>query len=271
VKLAKKRKVPIRIGVNSGSVHGSRLTVHGAGCREEGRKGAQCALRNTHDELVDAALHTIRLFEELDFRDIVVSLKASDVVSTVNAYRDVARQFDYPLHLGVTASGLPQDATIKSAVGIGALLLDGIGDTIRVSLTGSSEEEVRVGRKILSSINLRYFGPEIISCPTCGRCQVDLVTIAQEIEQALRKSTVHSPQSTMKGRRLSTIDRGPHAIKIAIMGCEVNGPGEARDADIGIAAGKGCGVLFRNGKIIRRITEKDFVKELLREYRRISG
>jgi (E)-4-hydroxy-3-methylbut-2-enyl-diphosphate synthase len=263
VKSAKKRKVPIRIGVNSGSVpkshHVTRSPRHGSTSSpslEPSRAKSRDQVTTSHAELVDAAMDCIKLFEELDFHDIVVSLKASNVVSTVRAYRELVKLCDYPFHLGVTASGLPQEGTIKSAIGIGALLLDGIGDTIRVSLTGSSEEEVLAGRRILSALELRNFGPEIISCPTCGRCQVDLVRIAQEVENAIR-NTQYAIRTTKP-------------VRVAIMGCEVNGPGEAREADIGVAAGKGCGLLFRKGKILRRVPEKDFVKVLLKELNRIS-
>ena len=230
VMLAKKRRIPIRIGVNSGSV-------------PKGSGG-----------LAAAAKGYIKLFEEMDFRDIIISLKGSGVVSTVEAYRELATSCDYPFHLGVTASGLPFEGAIKSAIAMGALLLDGIGDTIRVSLTGSSCEEVSVAKKILSALALRHFGPEIISCPTCGRCQVDLVKIVKECDERV--------QST--GCR---VQRKP--VRVAIMGCEVNGPGEAKEADIGIAAGKKSGVLFKKGRVLRKVAEKDFVKELLKELRQI--
>lgn len=225
VKAAKKERIPIRIGVNSGSLF-----------RGQG--------------LVDSAIGYIKLFEAMDFRDIIISLKASDVISTVEAYRRIARCCDYPLHLGVTASGPYDSGIVKSSIGIGALLLDGIGDTIRVSLTSSDPvDEVIAAKRILSSLGLRRLGPEIISCPTCGRCQVDLVKIVKSIEHEIRNTN---------GERR----KGPFTV--AIMGCEVNGPGEAMDADIGIAAGKGSGILFKKGKIIKRIKEKDFVKEILR-------
>jgi len=234
VKAAKARRIPIRIGLNSGSLP------------REGRESTVHSSQSTR--FVSYALRYIKTFEEMDFRDIIISLKASDVVSTVEAYRGLAKACDYPFHLGVTASGLSKGGTIKSAIGIGALLLDGIGDTIRVSLTSSSLEEVSAARHILSALGLRKFGPEIIACPTCGRCGVNLVDIVKEFEARV---TPKDP-----------------AVKVAIMGCEVNGPGEARDARIGIAAGKGCGVIFRNGKILRKVREKDFVKELLKELRR---
>jgi (E)-4-hydroxy-3-methylbut-2-enyl-diphosphate synthase len=221
VKAAKKAGIPIRIGVNSGS----------AGSSAPG-------------QLVKAALGHVKILESLDFRDIIISLKSSDVVSTVEAYRKMAQVCCYPLHLGVTAAGPHESGIVKSAIGIGALLLDGIGDTLRVSLTSDPVEEVGAGKRILSSLRLRSFGPEIISCPTCGRCQVDLIDVVNRVERGLK---------TKK------------AVTVAVMGCEVNGPGEAREADIGIAAGRGSGALFIKGRIVRRVKEKDFVKELIRE------
>jgi len=218
LKKAKIKKIPIRIGVNSGSL-------------------------KTPELMVKAVLSYLKIFEEENFHGIIISLKSSSVVDTVEANRRLAKLCDYPIHLGLTASGLLQDGMIKSAIGIGSLLLDGIGDTIRVSLTSDSSEEVRVAKSILQSLGLRKFGPEVISCPTCGRCQVDLVQVVKGLES-----------------RLSTI----HPLKIAVMGCEVNGPGEARYADIGIAAGRKSGVLFKKGRIIKRIKEKDFVNEIVR-------
>ncbi len=231
VKAARVARIPIRIGVNSGSV--------------SDRYGS------SPDTLVRAALGYIKMFERLGFYDMVLSLKASDVTSTVEAYRKMSRLSAYPLHLGVTAAGSKEQGVIKSSIGIGALLLDGIGDTLRVSLTADPSEEIVAAKRILSSLGIRKFGPDIISCPTCGRCQVDLVRIAREVEAKLFAK--HYP---LNAKRMPTI---------AIMGCEVNGPGEARSADIGIAAGKGSGILFVNGKIIRRVKEKDFVKELMKE------
>ena len=238
VKLAKKRKIPIRIGINSGSVLynpspsplpiGERVRVRG---------------------MVKAALDYIKLFEGMDFYDIIISLKASSVATTIDAYREMAELCDYPFHLGVTAAGPSERGIVKSSVGIGALLAEGIGDTIRVSLTGDPCEEVRVAKEILSALNLRRGGIDIISCPTCGRCEVNLVKVVREFEnQLLRRGTVH---------------RAP--TKVAIMGCVVNGPGEAKEADIGIAAGKNCGIFFKKGKIVRKIKESDFVKVLLDE------
>ncbi|MBN2452915.1 MAG: flavodoxin-dependent (E)-4-hydroxy-3-methylbut-2-enyl-diphosphate synthase [Candidatus Omnitrophica bacterium] len=228
VKAAKKARIPIRIGVNSGSA------------------GA-----NTPGALVKTAMGYIKVLEGLDFHDIIVSLKASNVLSTVASYRAMSKLCDYPLHLGVTAAGPYESGIVKSSIGIGSLLLDGIGDTIRVSLTADPVEEVAAAKKILSSLDIRRFGPEIISCPTCGRCRVDLIKIVKRVEKALA--------GTFAGRQAT----------IAVMGCEVNGPGEAGEADIGIAAGRGSGALFVKGRIIRRVREKDFVKELLKELKRL--
>ena len=222
IRAAKKKKIPIRIGVNSGS---------------------------TSEDFVKSAIRYVKIFEELDFRDIIISLKASDVVETVEAYREISRLYDYPLHLGVTASGPYDLGIVKSSIGIGALLLDGIGDTIRVSLTADPIEEVIAAKQILSSLNLKKFGPQIISCPTCGRCRVDLIDIVNEVEKAV---------SRYQGIKVSK------PLSIAIMGCEVNGPGEAKEADIGIAFGKGSGMLFKKGKIIKKVSVEDAVKELLK-------
>mgnify|MGYP001572698052 CR=1 FL=1 len=230
VKLAKKRKIPIRVGANSGSIRnrvkGERLGV---------------------DDMVKPVLDYIKILERMDFYDIIVSLKASDVVSTIEAYKLFSKKSKYPLHLGITAAGPASTGIVKSAIGIGSLLLDGIGDTIRVSLTGDPVEEVITAKNILQALNLRNFGPEIISCPTCGRCQVNLEKIAEEVGSRVKSEGCKKQ------------------VKIAIMGCEVNGPGEAKEADIGIACGKGSGVIFKKGKIVKRVKEKDIVKELLRE------
>ena len=224
LKAAKRARLPIRIGVNSGSIKGRGL--------------------------VDSALDYIKSFEEMDFRDIIISLKSSDVMSTVEAYRSMAGRCDYPLHLGVTAAGPYDEGIVKSSIGIGALLLDGIGDTIRVSLTGDPVDEVIAAKRMLSALNIRRFGPDIISCPVCGRCQVDLLKIVEELE---RKLTAYSLQLTAK-----------KPVAIAVMGCEVNGPGEAIEADVGIAFGKNSGMLFKNGKILKKVTVKNAVKELLK-------
>ncbi len=244
VKAAKARRIPIRIGINSGSFS----------------PGEQFSAM----DMVGAVLGYIRLFERLRFYNTIVSLKASDIPTTVQACRRFSDKSDYPLHLGVTAAGLPQDGLVKSAIGIGALLLDGIGDTIRVSLTGDPVLEIDAAKQILQAAGIRSFIPQIISCPTCGRCQVDLVKIAEELKEKIRRGTVcRAPaQDTTPLQR---------AIKIAVMGCEVNGPGEAKDADIGIAAGKNSGMLFKNGRPVKRVAEKDFVKVLLKEIQYNKG
>jgi (E)-4-hydroxy-3-methylbut-2-enyl-diphosphate synthase len=184
---------------------------------------------------------------------MMISLKASDVVSTVRAYRYVSGQCDYPLHLGVTASGLIEDAAIKSAVGIGGLLLDGIGDTIRVSVTGAPHDEVKIGYKILQSLGLRPGGLEVISCPTCGRCRMDIVRIAERVRALLAKTP------SLKGKN----------ARVAIMGCVVNGPGEAEECDIGIAGGEGFGFLFKRGRRLRKISEAKIVGELVKEIKKL--
>ena len=235
VKLARKRKIPIRVGANSGSIR-SRL------------KGRE----HTAEDLVKPVLDYIKILERMDFYDIIVSLKASDVISTIEAYKLFSKKSKYPLHLGVTAAGAASSGIVKSSIGIGALLLDGIGDTIRVSLTGDPVEEVIAAKNILQALNLRNFGPEIISCPTCGRCQVDLQKIVAETQERVSDFKFQvSGKNKIPG------------IKIAIMGCEVNGPGEAKEADIGIACGKGTGVIFKKGKIIKRVQEKEIAKCLL--------
>ncbi len=230
IREAKSAGIPIRIGVNSGSLDGRRFTKLSFG-------------------LVDSAIAYVKLFEEHRFHDIILSLKGSDVLSTIDAYKKVSGLCDYPLHLGITASGPYDTGIVRSSIGIGALLLDGIGDTIRVSLTADPVNEVEVAKKILSSLNIRRFGPEIISCPTCGRCQVDLITIVDGLQKRL-SAISHKLQ-----------DR---PITIAVMGCEVNGPGEAMGADIGVAFGKNSGMLFKKGKIIKKIAVKNAVREVLK-------
>ena len=231
---AKKRRIPIRVGINSGSVRikGKKVKAH---------------------HLVKAALNYIKILEKARFYDIIVSLKASDVLTTIEAYRRFSKKSRYPLHLGITAAGPISTGLVKSSIGIGALLLEGIGDTIRVSLTGHPCEEVLAAKNILQALNLRRSGPEIISCPTCGRCQVDLQKIVREVEKrfAIRYS-------------LFTKNRFP---TIAIMGCEVNGPGEAKEADIGVACGRKSGVIFKKGKPLYRVKQKDIVRRLLGELR----
>jgi (E)-4-hydroxy-3-methylbut-2-enyl-diphosphate synthase len=225
---AKERNVPIRIGVNAGSLPPTKKPR-----------------LSTAERMVEAALEQIRLLESLDFDLIKISLKAFDVPTTIEAYRSIAPKIPYPLHIGITEAGPPHSGIIRSTVGISTLLYLGIGDTIRVSLTAHPREEVIAGYEILKSLNLRQHGPILVSCPSCGRAEVDIVKLAQEVEQELLK-----------------IDK---PIKVAVMGCVVNGPGEAKDADIGIACGKGRAVLFKKGKKIGTIQEKDFVVALMRE------
>jgi len=234
---AKERSIPIRIGVNAGSLP--------AKARQAGLPKAKNPKLTIAERMVETALNQIRLLESLDFDLIKVSLKAFDVPTTIEAYQSIARKIPYPLHIGITEAGPPRTGIIRSTVGISTLLYQGIGDTIRVSLSAHPREEVIAGYEILKSLNLRQHGPILVSCPSCGRAEVDIVKLAQEVEEELLK-----------------IDK---PIKVAVMGCVVNGPGEAKDADIGIACGKGRAVLFKKGKKIRTIQEKDFVVALMRE------
>ena len=240
VKAAKERSVPIRIGVNAGSLPSREQR---AKSKAEPRS-ALSAMPVAHN-MVEAALEQVRLLESLDFDLIKVSLKAFDVPITIAAYQDIARRIPYPLHIGITEAGTPRTGIIRSAVGIGTLLYLGIGDTIRVSLTTPPREEVVAGYEILKSLNLRQHGPVLVSCPSCGRTEVDLIPIAEAVEKELLK-----------------IDK---PIKVAVMGCAVNGPGEAKDADIGIACGKGMAILFKKGEKVGVIQEKDFVRVLMEE------
>lgn len=230
VKACAERHVPIRIGVNAGSLEKELLERYG---------------HPTAEAMVESALGHIRILEDLGYQDIKVSLKASDIQRTVQAYRLLAAKVDYPLHIGITEAGTTWAGTIKSAVGLGALLYDGIGDTLRVSLTGDPVEEVRVGWEILKSLELRQRGPVFVSCPTCGRCQIDLISVAEEVE-----------------RRLQNF---PKTITVAVMGCIVNGPGEAREADLGIAGGKGQGILFRRGEVLRKVPQSELADALVAE------
>lgn len=231
VKEAKKRHIPIRIGVNAGSLEKSILEKYGG--------------HPTPAGMVESALQHIAILEKLGFYDIKISLKANDVPLTIKAYQLMSKAVNYPLHLGITEAGTIKSGIIKSAVGIGALLAQGIGDTIRVSLTGDPVEEVRAANEILKSLGLREYGPTLVSCPTCGRCNIDLAAIAEQVEKKL--STVSKP------------------LKVAVMGCVVNGPGEAREADIGIAGGKGQGLVFRKGQIIKTVAEDQLVSVLFAE------
>lgn len=224
------RGIPIRIGVNSGSIENHILEKYGKASAE-----AMC----------ESALFNASLLEKYDFQDIVLSLKSSTVKDTVEAYRMVQSRCDYPLHVGITESGTETMGIVKSSIGIGALLLDGVGDTIRVSLTDEPIKEVKAGINILKALGLYKKGITFISCPTCGRTRIDLIKIAKEAEKLL--------------------EGNPANLKIAIMGCVVNGPGEAKDADIGITGTNGMGIIFKKGQIIRKVDEKDLVKELVKE------
>ncbi|MGB9819044.1 MAG: flavodoxin-dependent (E)-4-hydroxy-3-methylbut-2-enyl-diphosphate synthase [Thermovenabulum sp.] len=234
VKVLKYYGIPLRIGVNSGSLQKELLAKYGA---------------PTADALVESALREVRLLEELDFTDIVISIKSSDVLTMIKAYESVSQKVDYPLHLGVTEAGPLIKSTVKSSVGIGVLLYKGIGDTIRVSITGDPVEEVKVGIELLKSLNLKKYGINLISCPTCARCNVDLISIADKVE-----------------RRLTSIKE---PLNVAIMGCAVNGPGEAREADIGIAGGNKNFVLFKKGKIEKTVAESEVVDVLIDEIKKL--
>ncbi|KAF0119699.1 MAG: (E)-4-hydroxy-3-methylbut-2-enyl-diphosphate synthase [bacterium] len=231
VEAAKDRKIPIRIGINSGSIEKKLLSKYG---------------HPTPEAMVESALSNIDILESLNFHDIKVSLKASNVLDTVEAYRLMSQKVDYPLHIGITEAGTSFSGTIKSSIGIGILLNEGIGDTIRVSLTADPIEEIRAGYEILKSLGLRYRGINLISCPTCGRCEIDLINLANEIEGRLAHIIM--------------------PLNIAVMGCVVNGPGEAREADIGIAGGKEIGILFKKGRVVKKLKEEEladvFVKEV---------
>lgn len=234
VRAAAERRVPIRIGVNAGSLEKELLERYG---------------HPTPEAMVESALGHVAILEELGYGEIKISLKASDVMKTVSAYRLLSARVDYPLHIGITEAGTTFSGTVKSSVGLGILLADGIGDTLRVSLTGDVLDEVRVGYEILKSLGLRQRGVNFVSCPTCGRCQIDLVGVAEEVE-----------------RRLQGVDK---PITVAVMGCVVNGPGEAREADVGIAGGKGEGLLFRHGQIVRKVPEGQLADALMEEIEKL--
>lgn len=230
VKAAKERKIPIRIGVNAGSLEKDILEKYG---------------HPTPEAMVESAMRHIGILEDLNFHEIKISLKASDVWRTIDAYRLLAQKVDYPFHIGITEAGTIFSGTIKSSIGLGILMAEGIGDTLRVSLTGDPVEEVRVGWEILKAMKLRERGINIISCPTCGRIKINIITLANEIE-----------------KRLSHITK---PINIAVMGCVVNGPGEAIESDIGIAGGDGVGMLYIKGKPAKKVKEKDIVEEIVRQ------
>ena len=258
---AKKARIPIRVGVNAGSL---KLPSTYRMVEDIFDKGDIPSLRRLDkaEKMVAWALQCVKILEEQDFHQIIISLKASDVPTTLQAYRLISRKTDYPLHLGITEAGTEFSGTIKSTLGIGVLLSEGIGDTIRVSLTASPEEEVRVGYEILRALRLRNLVPEIISCPTCSRCQIDLIRITNEVGRRL-ESLFRQKKHAAEGRAFR-----PHPLKVAIMGCVVNGPGEARDADLGIAGGRGLGLLFRQGRVIKKIKEKEMIRVLLEEIER---
>ncbi len=235
-KAAKEREIPIRIGVNSGSLPKDILD------------------RYRHDDprgFVQAAMREIQILEDMDFRDIVVSVKSTNTVTAFWAYHMLAEQCDYPLHIGITESGILETGTIKSSVGIGAILMTGIGDTIRVSLTADPIHEPRVAKQILTACALKNDGIEVIACPTCGRCQIDMIPLAESISAKTRH--IKKP------------------LKVAVMGCAVNGPGEAAAADVGIAGGDGKGILIKKGEIVKRVTEAELEKSLLDEIETMTG
>ncbi|KGO13562.1 4-hydroxy-3-methylbut-2-en-1-yl diphosphate synthase [Clostridium botulinum] len=227
---AKEKSIPIRVGVNSGSLKKDILDKYGRVCPEA---------------LVESALQHVNILEKCNFNDIVISIKSSNVIQMIESYRLISEKVNYPLHLGVTEAGTTFRGTIKSSVGIGTLLAEGIGDTIRVSITGDPLEEIKIGKEILRSLGYVNEGIEFVSCPTCGRTNIDLISIAEEVE-----------------KRLSNCNKN---IKVAVMGCVVNGPGEAREADIGIAGGKGEGLIFKKGKVIKKVKEEDIIDELIKE------
>jgi (E)-4-hydroxy-3-methylbut-2-enyl-diphosphate synthase len=231
---AKQRRIPIRIGINAGSL-----------------PPASKPCTSISEHMCNAALEQINLMESLDFYLIKVSLKAFDVPTTIDAYRVIASKIRYPLHLGITEAGLPRTGIVRSAVGIGILLHEGIGDTIRVSLSAHPCEEVNTAYEILKSLDLRQHGPTLISCPSCGRAEVDIISLAESVDINLKE--ISKP------------------IKVAVMGCVVNGPGEAKDADVGIACGKGKGAIFRKGKVVNTVSEKDFLNALMAEVKNISS
>lgn len=232
IEAAKEREIPVRIGINSGSLEKEVLKKYGS---------------PTADALVESALNNIKLIESMNFKDIVVSIKSSDVMLTIESYMKASKVTEYPLHLGITEAGTLLSGSVKSSVGLGILLYHGIGDTIRVSLTGDPTEEIHAAKEILRSLKLINEGIEIVSCPTCGRTCVDLIRIAEEVEKKIRYIQVKKP------------------MKIAVMGCAVNGPGEAKEADVGIAGGQGEFLLFLKGEIIRKIPQENVIDELIKE------
>ena len=237
VNAAKERNIPIRVGVNSGSLEKDLLQKYG-GVTAEG--------------IVESALEKVRRIEELGYENLVISIKSSDVLMCIKAHELLAAETDYPLHIGITEAGTLLRGTVKSAVGLGVILYEGIGDTIRVSLTGDPLEEIKAAREILKSLGLRKGGVEVVSCPTCGRTEIDLIGLANRVESLVE--------------RYSDLD-----VRVAVMGCVVNGPGEAREADFGVAGGKGAGVLIRKGEVIRTMPEAELLPALEAELQRIRA
>jgi (E)-4-hydroxy-3-methylbut-2-enyl-diphosphate synthase len=237
VRAASERKIPIRIGVNAGSLEKDLLQKYNG---------------PTAEGMVESGLRHIHILEDIGYNEIKISLKASDPLMMIEAYRILAGKVDYPLHLGVTEAGTPTVGTIKSAVGLGTLLAEGIGDTIRVSLAADPVEEVRVGREILKALKLKTEGLTFVACPSCGRADVDLVALAKSVEERML------PYSHLD-------------IHVAVMGCEVNGPGEARAADLGVAGGKGIGLIFKRGEVIRKVPEMDIVDALMEEVKKFAA
>lgn len=235
VAAAKMHKVPIRVGVNSGSIEKDLLKQYGYPTAEK------------PTALIESALRNVRLLEKHGFDQIKISIKSSDTLTTISGYRTLAAQTDYPLHIGVTEAGGLIAGTVKSSVALGILLFEGIGDTFRISLTRDPVDEIRVGFELLRSLKIRERGPEMISCPTCGRTQIDLFSLAEEVERYIQK--MQSP------------------LKVAVMGCAVNGPGEASEADIGVAGGRGCGIIFKKGVLYKKVDEADLLDVFLAELR----
>ncbi len=238
VAAAKTHGVPIRVGVNSGSIEKDLLKKYGYPTPAEPHALIQSALRN------------VKYLEDLNFEDIKISIKSSDVLTTISGYRSLSEQTDYPLHIGVTEAGGLIAGTVKSSVALGILLYEGIGDTFRISLTRQPVEEVRVGFELLRSLKIRERGPELISCPTCGRTQIDLFTLAEKVERFVQ--TMESP------------------LKVAVMGCAVNGPGEAREADIGVAGGNGVGIIFKKGKVYKKVSEERLMDVFMDELEKME-
>ncbi|MDD5529985.1 MAG: flavodoxin-dependent (E)-4-hydroxy-3-methylbut-2-enyl-diphosphate synthase [bacterium] len=234
INCAKEHNIPIRVGINSGSLEKQLLTKYGSPVAEA---------------LVESAEIWVKTIEDMGFDKMVLSIKSSDTLETIIAYRKISSKLNYPLHLGITAASGGNIGIVRSSVGIGTLLAEGIGDTIRVSLTGTSVEEVKIGYEILKTLNIRENNIQIVACPTCGRCQINVLKLVNKIEKELNKIS-YKPKS---------------AIKIAVMGCVVNGPGEAKDADFGITGGKEEGIIFKKGKIIKKVLEKNIVSVLMEE------